>query len=69
MKKQAAIQLLRMIRGDESRECIYESKLANNEEISKLAFRLYESRGWQHGNDVEDWLRAEQELVTSCSQR
>jgi hypothetical protein len=30
---------------------------------------LYESRGWQHGNDVEDWLRAEQELVTSCSQR
>lgn len=32
------------------------------EEITQLAYQLYESRGWQDGNDVEDWLRAEQQL-------
>jgi hypothetical protein len=33
------------------------------DEIAKLAFSLYESRGRQDGHDIEDWLRAEQELV------
>jgi hypothetical protein len=33
------------------------------EEIAQLAFSLYESRGRQDGHDVEDWVRAEQELV------
>ena len=32
------------------------------EEIAQLAYSLYESRGRQDGHDVEDWLRAEQEL-------
>jgi hypothetical protein len=32
-------------------------------EIAQLAFSLYESRGWQDGHNIEDWLRAEQELV------
>ena len=32
------------------------------DEIAQLAFRLYESRGRQDGHDVEDWLRAEEEL-------
>ena len=30
--------------------------------IAQLAFHLYESRGRQDGHDVEDWLRAEEEL-------
>ena len=34
-----------------------------NDEIAKLAFSLYESRGRQDGHPIEDWLRAEQELV------
>ena len=34
-----------------------------HDEIAQLAFSLYESRGRQDGHDVEDWLRAEQELV------
>jgi len=34
-----------------------------HEEIAQLAFSLYESRGRQHGHDVEDWLQAEQELA------
>ncbi len=33
-----------------------------HDEIAQLAFRLYESRGRQYGHDVEDWLRAEEEL-------
>ena len=34
-----------------------------HDEIAQLAFSLYESRGRQDGHDVEDWLRAEEELV------
>lgn len=32
-------------------------------EIAQLAYSLYESRGRQEGHQMEDWLRAEQELV------
>ena len=38
-----------------------------HDEIAQLAFSLYESRGRQDGHDVEDWLRAEQELVRRCA--
>jgi len=34
-----------------------------HDEIAQCAFTLYESRGQQDGHDIEDWLRAEQELV------
>jgi Protein of unknown function (DUF2934) len=34
-----------------------------HDEIAQLAFTFYESRGRQDGNQVEDWLRAERELV------
>jgi hypothetical protein len=33
------------------------------DEIAQLAFGLYESRGREEGHELEDWLRAEQELV------
>lgn len=40
------------------------SRLApTHDEIAQLAYRLYECRGRQDGNDIEDWLRAEQILV------
>ena len=29
------------------------------EEVAKLAYQYYVDRGCQHGNDQEDWLRAE----------
>jgi hypothetical protein len=32
------------------------------DEISQLAYHIYETRGRQNGCDIEDWLRAEQEL-------
>ena len=34
-----------------------------HDEIAQLAFGFYESRGRQDGYHIEDWLRAEQELV------
>ena len=34
-----------------------------HDEIARLAFSLYESRGREDGRDIEDWLAAEQELV------
>lgn len=39
----------------------------NNELHDKIAMRaygLFERRGFTHGNDVEDWLTAEQEVLS-----
>jgi len=33
------------------------------DEIARRAYELYLERGGQDGHDVEDWLRAEAELV------
>lgn len=32
-------------------------------EVARRAYRLYEARGRVDGNDVEDWLLAERELL------
>jgi hypothetical protein len=33
-----------------------------SQQIALRAYQIYERRGFQHGNDVEDWLLAETEL-------
>ena len=33
------------------------------EEIARLAYQFYETRGRLDGQDVDDWLAAEQELT------
>ena len=33
------------------------------EQIAQRAYELFTARGYQHGHDVEDWLRAEAELT------
>lgn len=33
------------------------------EEIAKRAYELFMARGGEHGNDIDDWLLAESELV------
>jgi Protein of unknown function (DUF2934) len=33
-----------------------------HEQIARRAYELYEQRGRQHGNDVADWLQAEEEI-------
>lgn len=34
------------------------------EEIERRAYDLYVQRGGQDGSDMDDWLRAERELLT-----
>jgi hypothetical protein len=34
----------------------------SEKEIASRAYELYVQRGGEHGNDVEDWVRAEKEL-------
>ncbi len=35
----------------------------SRDEVARLAYHLYETRGRRDGHDVEDWLSAEQELA------
>ena len=37
------------------------------EEIRQRAYELFEARGGQQGHELEDWLRAEQEIKGSKS--
>jgi len=37
-------------------------KNATQESVARLAYSYWESRGYQGGDPVEDWFRAEQEL-------
>jgi hypothetical protein len=40
-----------------------ESSLALTEEIMRSrAYRFFEKRGYEHGHDLEDWLRAKAEI-------
>lgn len=29
------------------------------EEIARVAYELFEKRGWVHGHEMQDWLKAE----------
>jgi hypothetical protein len=35
----------------------------SRDEIARLAYRFYETRGRRDGHDVDDWLAAERELT------
>ncbi len=37
------------------------------DEVARLAHRFYEERGHRHGHHVDDWVRAEQELLGKAS--
>jgi DUF2934 family protein len=39
-----------------------------DEDIRKLAYELYLSRGAAPGSEIEDWLRAERELAAECEE-
>ena len=41
-----------------------EGSLELTEELMRLrAYRFFEERGYEHGHDLEDWLRAEAEVL------
>lgn len=35
--------------------------------VAQRAYELYELRGREHGHDVDDWLRAEEEITRGDS--
>ncbi|MGP8254030.1 MAG: DUF2934 domain-containing protein [Terracidiphilus sp.] len=39
----------------------------SQEQIAALAHRYWAERGYQHGQDADDWFRAEQELRSKAS--
>jgi Protein of unknown function (DUF2934) len=39
------------------------STAVSESDIAARAFSYYCERGFQHGSDIEDWLRAERELT------
>ena len=38
----------------------------SEEAIARRAFEYYCARGHEHGQDLQDWLEAERELLTSA---
>lgn len=43
------------------------TKKFTHEEIAVVAHRLWAERGYEHGHDAEDWVRAEQLLRGKAS--
>ena len=43
-----------------------DSPLVSETDIAARAFSYYCERGFQHGADLEDWLRAERDLGTAA---
>ena len=41
----------------------HDSPRVSQDDIARRAFAYYCERGGQHGSDLEDWLRAERELL------
>ena len=46
---------------------VSEIKAVPYDQIATLAHRFWAERGYQHGHDAEDWLRAEQQLLGRAS--
>ena len=46
---------------------IDQPKNVSHEEVAMLAHRFWAERGGQHGQHVDDWFRAEQELRGKAS--
>jgi hypothetical protein len=40
----------------------FSSAKPTSDDVAKLAYSYWEARGYQHGSQDEDWLRAEREL-------
>ena len=42
--------------------------ISSREDVPRRAYELYLERGGQDGHDVEDWLRAEADVMRGCGQ-
>ena len=41
-----------------------EIRLTSPDDIAHRAYELFETRGWEPGHDLDDWLQAERELCS-----
>jgi hypothetical protein len=46
---------------------ISQSKVVSRETIEQVAYQKWVQRGYQHGYALEDWIKAEQELLERAS--
>ena len=46
---------------------ISRSKVVSPEKIGQVAYQFWAQRGYQHGHALEDWIKAEQELLGRAS--
>jgi len=53
---------------DRQRLSVVSGNHVDEEIIRKRAYELYQERGMEDGRDVEDWLRAEEEVTTRETQ-
>jgi Protein of unknown function (DUF2934) len=43
------------------------SVTVTDSDVARRAYELYQTRGGEHGHDVDDWIEAERELQRSSS--
>ena len=53
---------------DRQRLSVVSGNHVDEELIKKRAYELYQERGMEDGHDMEDWLRAEEEVTTRETQ-
>ena len=66
-KTSASASAPKAIAAKKTSKNVQEIRNVRREEIAALAHKLWAERGYQHGHDAEDWLRAEQALLGKAS--
>lgn len=51
----------------ENHHAVSQERSVNHDEIARLAHSYWQQRGGKHGNHVDDWFRAEQDLRARVS--
>ena len=54
---------------DSASDASRQTQRPSQEAIASRAYEIYQQRGGSDGNDVEDWLRAERELIDPSAER
>jgi hypothetical protein len=66
-KTRAAVAPRKAVTKKENVVAISHTKDVSREMIEQVAYQLWVQRGYQHGYALEDWIRAEQELLERAS--
>ena len=61
-------RVMKKHREGRQRLSVVSGNYVDEELIEKRAYELYQERGMEDGHDMEDWLRAEEEVTTRETQ-